>query len=118
MHKRLCQPSISFSLGEQTMKLLTLSTMLLAATLAGCGDNATPTAAPAPTPAPTPTAATPAAPAAPAAAAAADAASAMDAAKLKADQLLTDAANYVKENKLDLADKAIAGLDELKPKLP
>jgi len=94
------------------MKFASISALLLTAALAGCGDNATPTAAPAPAPAPT--AAVPATPAPPAG----DTASAMDAAKLQAEKLLTDAATYAKENKLELADKAIAGLEELRPKLP
>jgi hypothetical protein len=36
----------------------------------------------------------------------------------KAQELMTQATNYIKDNKLDLAEKALAQLDELKPKLP
>jgi hypothetical protein len=117
-----------------------------AAALVGCGnDNSppagstTPTPAPAaPTPsqaaepaaAPTPAPAAPAAPAGPAAAAptaapaatpatpAATAPSAMEAAKTQADQLMTQAYDYVKNNKMDLADQAVTKLQEMKPNLP
>ena len=77
--------------------------------LSACGDNGdkTPT---------TPTTAT----AAPAAASAATKAAADMTAAVKdqAEKLLTDAANYIKENKLDLADKAVTQLEQMKPQLP
>jgi hypothetical protein len=71
---------------------------LMTASLVACGDNSTPTAAPA---APAP-----------------NATGSVDATRAEAEKLLTDAATYVKENKMDLADKALARLEELKPKLP
>jgi hypothetical protein len=61
------------------------------------------------------------APAAPADAAPADAATAPAAAadaKAQATDLLTKVSTYVKENKMDLAEKALAQLDKLKPQLP
>jgi hypothetical protein len=64
-------------------------------------------------------AAAPAAPADAAAAAPADsAAAATGDAKAQATDLLTKVTTYVKENKMDLAEKALAELDKLKPQLP
>jgi hypothetical protein len=41
-----------------------------------------------------------------------------DAATAEADRLIQQATTYIKENKMDLADQAVAKLKELKPKLP
>ena len=38
--------------------------------------------------------------------------------KKNADQYLKDIATYIKDNKWDLADKAVAKLDEMRSKLP
>ena len=71
-------------------------TSILALAIAGCGDSNAPTPA---TTKPTMTAAT------------ADV-------KATADKLLADAAQYVKDNKWDLANKTVAELDKSKPNLP
>jgi hypothetical protein len=62
--------------------------------------------------------AAPAAAAVPADTAAAPAAAAEGDAKAQATDLLTKVETYVKENKMDLAEKALAELDKLKPQLP
>jgi hypothetical protein len=59
-----------------------------------------------------------AAPAAPGDAAAAPADAAAGDAQAQATELLTQVSTYVKENKMDLAEKALAQLDKLKPNLP
>ena len=83
-----------------TIKTLTLGS-LLALAVAGCGDSSTTTVTPAPsTPAP--------------AAPAGDA----DALKASAEKLLADAGTYVKDHKWEMADKAVASLEDMKPKLP
>lgn len=114
-----------------------VSLVLLALAFAGCdkGDN---TNTPAPTAPPKPTASNDMGAAAEKAAgdaqkAAADAkheadaaasnaadagASAMAAVETQAKGLLEQAQNYIKENKLDLAEKAVTQLDALKSKLP
>jgi hypothetical protein len=53
-----------------------------------------------------------------AAAAPADATAASTEAQAKATDLLTQVTTYGKENKMDLAEKALAELDKLKPQLP
>ena len=83
---------------------------LSVAALCGCGKESTPAPAPTPTPAPAGGAAVPTT--------APSVANAADAAKLEAEKLLTEAGTYIKENKFDLADKAVAQLDALKPNLP
>ena len=42
----------------------------------------------------------------------------MAAAQTQADQLMTQAYQYVKDNKLDLADQAVTKLQDMKPNLP
>ena len=42
----------------------------------------------------------------------------MAAAKAQADALLTQASDYIKNNKLDLADQAVTKLQEMKSSLP
>lgn len=69
---------------------------ILALAIAGCGNNS----------APAPTGTKPA-----------NAAASVNL-QATADKLLADAAQYVKENKFDLADKAVAELEKSKPNLP
>ncbi|MBC8105638.1 MAG: hypothetical protein H7Z14_03530 [Anaerolineae bacterium] len=103
--------------------------LVVAALMIGCNkDEATPATPPAPsspsspakpsaeltTPAPSATN-TPVVPATPPAAAANDASAA---AVTKANELLQQGLNYVKENKLDLAEKTLTQLDGMKGSLP
>ena len=96
--------------------------------LLGCGDNSsTPAGSSSGTPAANPAAGTAQQNAAKeaiatgqkvAAQAATQAAALTAAAKVEADKLMQDAATYLKDHKLDLADKAVTELEGLKPKLP
>ena len=85
--------------------------------LVGCKDETTSTSTtPAPAPSATPAPSDPATPAAPPTAAPAD--DAMAAATAKANELLQQGMTYVKENKLDLAEKALTQLEGMKGQLP
>jgi predicted lipid-binding transport protein (Tim44 family) len=109
------------------------SMVLATAVLAGCeqqestSDSATPPASPAaaPTPAATPDASSTGGDAAAQTAATAEtpttapAAGTASAAEVtQAQTLLDQTVTYVKENKMDLAEKSLAQLEQLKPKLP
>jgi hypothetical protein len=86
---------------------------------AGCNrdDAESTTAAPAPTAAPDVAPVPTQAPTAPPATMPADA-GAMDDVTAKANELLQQGMNYVKENKLDLAEKTLTQLEGMKAQLP
>ena len=103
------------------MSRLTIASMLMAsAVIVGCNKDDTtapprPTADSSSTPSMTTPAATPPAMTTPTTAPANDA---MAAATTKANELLQQGMQYVKENKLDLADKTLTTLDGMKSQLP
>lgn len=109
----ICAISMLAGCGSDTS---TTSTPPGAPSPAGPSAVATP-AAPAGTAATAPDAATPAAPAA-TAVSPSDGAMVAGALTDQAQKLLDQAAQYIKDNKLDLADKAVGQLEEMKPKLP
>ena len=89
------------------------SALAIALSLGACGDSGSTT--PTPPAAPVAPTATPAAPAAPATP---DAKSVSAAVTAQADKLISDTSEYIKDNKMDLADKGIKQLEEMKPNLP
>jgi len=84
--------------------LLAGTALAAALTLAACGDDSS-------KPAPPPTPVTPAN-------SGSNAKIRSDAAKIQADKLLADTAQYIKDNKWELADAGIKQLEQMKPNLP
>jgi len=81
-------------------KSILVAGSVLAFAIAGCGDNSSTTPPTTQTAAP------------------ANNGDTVAALKAEADKILADVSQYVKDNKWDLADKGMARLVELKPKLP